>query len=383
MRRTGTATWHDAAVAAVVLALTVATAVANRDGAGPPLVPWGWTLILVGAAALLWRQRFPVPVLLVTAGAALLYYPLGFPDSSIGLSLVVAHYTVARARGWPIAAGAAAVLTVAFATLAQDGVADHLQAAAPVGAILLLAVVLGEVTRSRARQVAQAHERAALAEASRESLAAQRAAEERLRIARELHDVLAHQISLINVQAGAALHTREPELAFQALAAIRTASKDALREVRAVLGVLRQADAADPVQPAPSLAQLAELLQRTEAAGLPVRATVAVEPSQLPAAVDLIAYRIVQEALTNAVRHAAASAAAVEIRRDGDDVIVTVDDDGAGPADAQALRQGTGLRGMAERVVAVGGQVQAAPRPGGGFRVRARLPIGPEQEHPR
>ncbi len=391
MRRAGTATRRDAAVVAGVLALAVLTALANRDDTDRPLLPWGSTLILVSSAALLWRRRFPLPVLLVTAAAALLYYPLDFPDSSIGLALVVTLYTWAREHGWPVPAGAAAGLAIAFAALPVlagaepdgRGVAELGRAAVPIATILLLAVVVGEVARSRARQVAQADQRAALAEATRESLAAQRATEERLRIARELHDVLAHQISLINVQAGAALHTREPEAAFAALGAIRTASKDALREVRAVLGVLRQADAADPVQPAPSLAGLPELLDRTEAAGLPVHATVGVEPSTLPAAVDLAAYRIVQEALTNAVRHAAASEAAVEIRREGADVLVTVDDDGRGPVDIPALRHGNGLRGMAERAVAVGGQVQAAPRPGGGFRVRARLPIGAGEDPAR
>ncbi|MFC3384517.1 sensor histidine kinase [Couchioplanes azureus] len=382
-------TWRAAAIPALVLIFDVVVVETSGDRGGRPLMPLGWTLMVVSAAALYWRQQHPVAVLAVTSVTGLLYYPLSFPDSPIALAFVIALYTVARDRERWLSIGAALFLAIAFPVLTslnldgygrQRSVQTQVQTAVGVAAILLLAIILGEVARSRMRHVAQAEQRAALAEATRESEALRRAMEERLRIARDLHDVVAHQISLINVQANAALHTRSPDGAFEALEAIRTASKDALREVRAVLGVLRQADGADPVQPSPSLARLPELIGRTEAAGLPVRSHVDVPPTPLPTSVELAAYRIVQEALTNAVRHAAASTVEVDIRCRGGDVMVTVEDDGTKPVDPRAVRDGNGLLGMAERAAAVGGEVTAGPRPGGGFRVEARLPIRPPAE---
>jgi signal transduction histidine kinase len=179
-----------------------------------------------------------------------------------------------------------------------------------------------------------------------------------------LHDVLAHQISLISVQAGAALHTRESESAFEALRAIRTASGEALREVRSVLGVLRE-----PEQP--GIASLPELFSRIEAAGLTVRAGVDLPPPAPLPAVQLATYRIVQEALTNVVRHSSASAADVHIRRTGGYLEITVEDGGGTVRD---IRDGNGIRGMTERA-AVGGDLRAGARPGGGFRVEVRLPV--------
>ncbi|MEV6599693.1 sensor histidine kinase [Actinoplanes sp. NPDC051346] len=380
--------WRAVAIPALVLILDVVVVLTSGDRDGRPLVPGGWTLMVLSAVALVWRQRYPVAVLAVTSATGLLYYPLGFPDSPIAVAFIIALYTVARDRGRWLAIGAAIFLAIAFSVLTSlnlngsgrnPSVQSQVQTAVGVAAILLLAIVLGEVARGRVRHVAQAEQRAALAEATRESEASRRAMEERLRIARDLHDVVAHQISLINVQANAALHTRSPDGAFEALEAIRGASKEALREVRAVLGVLRQADGADPVRPSPSLARLPELITRTEAAGLPVRTSVDVPTTPLPTAVELAAYRIVQEALTNAVRHASASSAGVDIRCTGGHVVVTVDDDGTQPIDPRALRDGNGLLGMAERAAAVGGELTAGPRPDGGFRVKARLPVTPDE----
>ncbi|MBO3742489.1 sensor histidine kinase [Actinoplanes flavus] len=350
---------RDAVIAAAVAALTVAAALTGA-GSARPLLPAGAALIGAACAALLWRRRFPVTVLAVTATATLLYYPLGFPDAPLILALVVALYTTARERG-PIPAGAAATLMTAVFAAAGG---DPIQALIGITPILLLPVALGEVARGRARQVAEAEQRATLAEASRESEALRRAAEERLRIARELHDVLAHQLSMITVQAGAALHTREPDGAFEALRTIRAAGRDALREVRTVLGMLRDTE--------PGLADLPELAGRTEAAGLPVHVTGPPPDTTVPAAVQAAAYRIVQEALTNTIRHAAAGSADVALLVDGPDLLVTVTDDGSAPA---AVTEGNGLRGMAERATGLGGDLRAGPRPGGGFQVRARIPL--------
>ncbi|KHD74629.1 sensor histidine kinase, partial [Actinoplanes utahensis] len=237
-----------------------------------------------------------------------------------------------------------------------------------------LPVVLGEVARGRARQTEQAEERAALAEeraalaeAVQEAEALRRATEERLRIARELHDVLGHQLSLISVQSGAALHTREPDAAFAALRAVREASRDALREMRSVLGVLRE-----PEQP--GLGALPELFERTGTAGLTVHATIEPDLSP-PPDVQLAAYRIVQEALTNAVRHSTASRADVVIRRSGGALSVTVADPGEPRAGSGRETAGNGLRGMAERAASLGGALEAGPIPGSGFQVSARLPL--------
>ncbi|MEV4274465.1 sensor histidine kinase [Actinoplanes xinjiangensis] len=382
---------RDAALPAGLAAVVAAVALAGADSDDRALAPWGWALILASTAALLWRRRLPIAVLLVTAAACVTYYPLGFPDTPIALSLVVALYTVARERGpLPSGAAAAGLLLVVTATASAP-----LPTAASVAPLLALPVVLGEVIRGRAHRTAQAEERATLAEAarrsaeaSREAEALRRATEERLRISREVHDALGHQLSLISVQAGAALHTRSVDGAFAALQAIRTASGDALRDLREVLGVLRE-----PVRPA--LAALPELLDRTSATGLTVRSAIEV-PDPPPDPVQQAAYRIVQEAITNAVRHATAATTidvAVHLtptpaaprpstptghhgppRMCGSDrwLVVVVENDGA---EVAAMAEGGGIRGMAERAAALGGTVTAGPRPRGGFRVEAHLPV--------
>ena len=245
-------------------------------------------------------------------------------------------------------------------------------------------------------------ERAAERDAAEAEEARRRVSDERLRIARELHDVLAHDISLINVRAGVALHLVEtqpdsvdPAQVRDALAAIHDASRDALGELRSVLDVLRLGDAA-PLAPTAGLDDLDSLVERARGTGLDVqlerldgegRAVGGDELTEgLPAGVDLAAFRIVQEALTNVVRHAEATRATVRIRRAGDELEVQVDDDGVGLADGVGAAArlgdphgegGRGITGMRERALALGGTADAAPRPGRGFRVRARLPLTP------
>jgi signal transduction histidine kinase len=205
-----------------------------------------------------------------------------------------------------------------------------------------------------------------------------RAGEERMRIARELHDVLAHNISLINVQAGVALHLmdEQPGQSRGALQAIKQASNDALGELRSVLDVLRQGDEAPPRAPASGLAHLDSLVSRAGATGLEVRTRVEGTPRPLPAGADLAAYRIVQESLTNVTRHAGPASAAVLVRYGKDNLTVQVDDNGKGPSATNTNGTGgNGIRGMRERVATLGGELTTGPRPGGGFRVRARLPL--------
>ena len=241
--------------------------------------------------------------------------------------------------------------------------------AAGIAAWLLVVLAVAEVVRAR-------REHAAEAARTRAEEDRRRAGEERLRIARELHDVLAHNISLINVQAGVALHLidERPEQARDALSAIKQASKDALGELRSVLDVLRQVDEQPPRTPAPSLARLEELVSRSAAAGLSVRTEIEGRPRAVPAAIDLAAYRIVQEALTNVVRHAGAATATVRVLYADDDLSVEVDDDGRGRGDGTA-GAGRGIAGMRERVASLGGELEAGPNRDGGFRVVARLPL--------
>jgi signal transduction histidine kinase len=213
-----------------------------------------------------------------------------------------------------------------------------------------------------------------------------RVEEERLRLARELHDVVAHSIAVINFQAGVAVHVldRRPEQARAALLAIKQASGEALQELRATLGVLRQlGEQGGSRAPLPGLAQLDALVARAAQAGRRVEVRVQGEQVELPLAVDLAAYRIVQEALTNVARHAGPAAAVVRLTFGAGEVLVEVTDDGRGLAAADTPGGGRhGIAGMRERAVALGGELEAGPGPAGGFQVRARLPFQPRAAAP-
>jgi signal transduction histidine kinase len=239
-------------------------------------------------------------------------------------------------------------------------------------------VVASRVWRLHLREV---EERAAEAERTREEVARRRAVEERLRIARELHDVLAHSISLINVQSGVALHLIEeqPQQARIALAAINEASAEALREVRSVLSVLRgTGEEPPPRAPTAGLARLDELVSGASAAGITVALEVHGDQRPLPASVDLAAFRIVQESLTNVVRHAGAGAATVQLTYAERELELQIDDDGRGAVAhrPRGIGTGNGIAGMRERATALGGELDAGAGEAGGFRVRARLPLG-------
>jgi len=252
-----------------------------------------------------------------------------------------------------------------------------------------LAAAAGDAVRSHKAYLAATEERAERAERTREQEAARRVAEERLRIARDLHDAVAHHIALVNAQAGAALYVldRRPDQARTALGHIEEASRYALDELRATVGLLRQSgDPAAPLEPAPGIERLGDLARSFEPAGLKVAVTLRGQQRSVPATVDLTAYRIVQEALTNVHKHAAVGAASVEIAYLPDQLHITVDneqgqgrgvshgrhgdrDSGDQPTD------GFGLIGMRERVAVVGGHLDAHPRAEGGYRVSARLPL--------
>jgi signal transduction histidine kinase len=365
----------DVAVAALVAVaqLGLTTLAARRQPDRQALDLLAYLLLAVGPVALLWRRRSPAVVLAVVMASNVLYFGLGYPYGPAWLALIVAFWTAvtggARRVAWATAVvGLAAYFTLA-ALLDRVGPATAATIAAHLG-WLLLVLSVSEIALA-ARQRRQAAERTRAEEARR------RAGEERMRIARELHDVLAHNISLINVQAGVALHLmdEQPGQSRTALVAIKQASNDALGELRSVLDVLRQGDEAPPRAPASGLAQLDSLVAGAGATGLEVTTRVEGLPRPLPAGTDLAAFRIVQESLTNVTRHAGPASATVLVRYGPDDLTVRVDDDGRGPAAATGPGNGNGIRGMRERVAALGGELTTGLRPGGGFRVQARLPI--------
>lgn len=329
-------------------------------------------LLLAGPAALVVRRRFPVAVYAIAFAGTLAYVSLGYPRGPVFLSLIVAFLTVVlaghRVVGWVgLATGYVAFLwaEVVF----QDVHAPGWAALVGLAAWLLVLAAAGEglrIRRVRAEETARA----------REEETRRRAGEERLRIARELHDVLAHNISLINVQAGVALHLidEQPDQARTALTAIKSASKDALGELRSVLDVLRQADEGSaPRAPTAGLDDLDRLVSGATAAGIDVRVVTSGTPRPLPPSVDLAAFRIVQEALTNVTRHAGQATATVSLTYGDTGLTVRVEDDGRGVV-GNGTGGGNGIRGMKERASALGGQLEAGPKPGGGFRVTASLP---------
>ncbi|WP_405592040.1 sensor histidine kinase [Streptomyces sp. NBC_01190] len=362
---------------ALAVVQLLGSAVAGRHQADRvQLDPVGCALLLAGPALLLPRRRLPVAVAAATGAVTLLYVGLGYPYGPVFAALVVAFFGAVAAghrRGVLITAalvfaGHVLVGEWLFRWLPPAG--DHRMSWLEVsgsGAWLLAVLAAAELFRVRREQFARERRERAEAET-------RRADEERMRIARELHDVLAHSISVINVQAGVALALidEHPEQARTALTTIKAASKEALGEVRQVLSALRAPGEA-PRTPAPGLDRLPELLAQARLAGLAADVTIAGDRRPLPPGADLAAFRIVQEALTNTVRHSGSRSARVHLGYRTGTVEVRIDDDG--PA-AQRVRQasGNGLAGMRERAAALGGSVEAGPRPDGGFRVSATLP---------
>jgi len=341
-------------------------------------------LLAAGPVALLARRRHPSLVLGVALVTTLAYLVIGYPRGPIFLGLIVALFNTVlldrRLVAW-VTLGVGFVTFLWLPVLADREDPPSLAQVLGLGAWLLVLGTVAEVVRSRRANAAESAR-------SRAEQARRRASEERLGMARELHDVLAHNISLINVQAGVALHLidRQPDQARTALSAIKTASKEALDELRAVLDVLRQPDEVAPRSPSASLGDLHALVTRAAAAGLDVDLRVEGSPRPIPSGISLAAFRIVQESLTNVTRHAGVDRAVVTVDY-GDHVLtVQVDDEGAGGAAPMAtasagrsraggVGSGSGIAGMAERTAALGGELEAGPRPAQGFRVRARFPL--------
>lgn len=322
-------------------------------------------------------------VLAVTALLSAGEFVLTDLPSPIVVSAAIALFTVAASTDRPTTwrVGLLTMGVLALAAMVAGPTPWYSQENLGVLAWTGLACAAGDAVRSRRAFVDAIRERAERAERTREEEAGRRVAEERLRIARDLHDVVAHHIALVNVQAGVAAHVmdRRPDQAKEALGHVREASRSALNELRATVGLLRQSgDPEAPTEPAPGLAVLDALVDTFRNAGLPVEVARTDPDSPLPAAADLAAYRIIQEALTNVRKHAGAGAKAeVSVVRVGRTAEVTVLDDGTGadPGPAPDDGGGHGLIGMRERVTALGGTLTAGPRYGGGFRVHAILPV--------
>jgi signal transduction histidine kinase len=344
----------------------------------------GYGLALLHTLPLAARRRFPGAVLALGVASGLAVAALGVPPVVLGPAILVAVYSVAAyGSGWVPLAGLAAAELGAAAVQLTPGRVQGLTVVVNglvIGASWLLGhfVGVGRANTARLEQTAEL-------ERARAELARRAVIEERLRLARELHDVVAHAISVIAVQSGVGAHVAQtqPEEAAKALAAIEATSRAALTELRRLLGVLRQeGEPQGSLAPVPGLADLDALLAEVAKAGLGVRVRVEGTPSPLPAGVDLSAYRIVQEALTNVVKHAGPARAQVTIGYRDQEVTVEVTDDGRGvaaPTGDGPARVGHGLIGMRERVAAFGGDLKVGPRPGGGFRVAARLPLAADQ----
>lgn len=346
-------------------------------------------LALIACTALVLRRRTPLPVLCVTTAVTVTGLVLapdtGAPSDSrapLAVASVIALYTVCaytdRATSWR--AGAATVVAVTATGMLFGARPWFAQENLGILAWTGLAAAVGEAVRSRRAFIDAIKERAERAERTREEEARRRVAEERMRIARELHDVVAHHIALVNVQAGVASHVmdKRPDQAKQALAHVREASRHALDELQSTVGLLRQTgDPAAPTEPAPGLGVLDELIDGFHRAGLEVRVELSDPVGELPSAVDLTAYRVVQEALTNVQKHVGTGAdARVGIERTARSLEITVVDDGAGePVPAREGGGGHGLIGMRERAAALHGRCEAGPLEDGGFRVWVELPL--------
>ncbi|MEU8797926.1 sensor histidine kinase [Spirillospora sp. NPDC048819] len=367
------------------------------EGGGPDightdLDALGFGLLLAGPALLLLRRRHPVFTLGATAAVTALYLLRAYTYGPVMFSLVVAmlaaivagHRLVTWA-GTGIALAAYLGLTSLIGVPAAErgsGGAFPVEEPTLVGATFvtgwaLVVLVTAELIRMRGQRAAET----ARIRAEEER---RQASEERLRMARELHDVLAHNISMINVQAGVALHLMDenPEQARTALAAIKDASKDALTEMRGVIGALRSQGESAPRAPTAGLDRLEDLAARARSAGLQVEVEITGDRRPLHAGTDLAAFRIVQESLTNVTRHAGPGpvTARVHIAYGEHEIVVRVEDDGQGVSLLDDHPAGSGIRGMRERAAALGGAFDAGPRPGGGFRVHARLPLTEEPD---
>lgn len=368
----------DIAIAVVLYAVTLVTTVVGPAHSRGYLGVAGVLAAAVACGALVFRRRWPMPVLWISALAAEAFMAPGSGHQG-GLVLAVpliALYTVADStpRRRALIGGGLAVLLIGSTHVVLKPSswmgAENLALLALGG----LAVAAGDASRSRRAYLAEVEERARRAESDRDREARRRVTQERLRIARDLHDVVGHHLALISVQAGVAGHVldEQPGQVRQSLAYIRQASRSALEELRDTIGLLREPDEPEaPTEPTPGLAGLAQLVAAFRRTGLRVEHEVLGTARPLPSAADVTAYRVIQESLTNVCKHASAQRARLVLRYEASALGITVDSPGSGSGPGA----GHGITGMRERVAALGGLLDAGPDGTGGFRVSARLPL--------
>jgi signal transduction histidine kinase len=396
---------QDALLGLLVAAMQVqGTTAKPQDVGSRPLTDFGnlgYVLLTVSGLMLVLRRRWPAPVFIAVALASLVYYTIGFTDGPGWIALFVALYTLTAygdgRRSLAIAGVGISVLATGWLIAAAD-----IEPRAAIGwvffriAASVMAAALGESVRSRRVIAAEALERARRAERTREEEARSRVDAERLRIAREVHDTVAHAIAIINVQAGVTAYTldKRPERAREALVTIEQTSAQALHEMRAILGVLRGSD--NGRRPDPGLGQVNELTALAREAGLDIKLQVTPPAAPLPSAVDHTAYRILQESITNVIRHVGPTRVTVTLDYGTEVLEVRVSDEGgrdapgdgaagprapaghpAGTVTGGSAEPGRGIVGMRERCGLLGGELTAGPRPCGGFEVKARLPLAP------
>jgi signal transduction histidine kinase len=343
---------------------------ANIDVADIPA--GGFALLAVGSAALFWLRSQPLAVFGVACAMTLTWFALSYQGNPV-FHILVSVYAVGRyVREWRISL---AVLAVALAVTGLALVADNDPVSDVVTGLMVTTLPWYVGLRIRLRRDA-ARERAELLEWKRASAARQAISDARAGIARELHDVVAHNVSLMTVQAGVArlMVTEDPDTAQEAIGAVEEAGREALDELRHLLGVLHPEGGSDELSPQPALGQVHKLVDRLRQTGMEVSLAMEVT-SELPVRVDLFAFRIVQEALTNVLKHGGADATSqVHIEEADGHLDIDVTDTGAGTTTLPG--SGRGIMGMQERAISLGGTFEAGPRSGGGFRVVARLPIG-------
>ncbi|MGW1239416.1 sensor histidine kinase [Streptomyces bobili] len=407
--RPRTSWWREGAITTLAFALCLLGGVLQVDDTLSPPSVSAYVIAVVSCAVLPVRHRAPLAALAATTAVGVLVPPLGLLLTPLIVTpAVITTYSYSLAARTERRAASAVVLTSAALAAAIPAFGDFSWKDASrmgvVAAFPLVAGVLGHSVRNRRAYLEAVEERARRAEQNRESEARRRVAEERVRIARELHDLVAHQITLANAQATVAAHLFDtrPEQTRTSLKELVETTSHALDELRATVGLLRQSgDTAAPAEPAPGLSRLPTLLESFRRAGLEVSVHQEGTVRPLPPGVDLTAYRIVQEALTNVTKHAGTGSARVHLVWTGDRVTITVADDGGGTrttptastgptassgptASAAADRSpGYGLIGMRERATTVGGHLSAGRRPEGGFFVSAQLPLPPAQDPTR
>jgi len=363
------------AAVAIVVAIAIASDVGGR---GATLGAYSFAVVL--GALMLFRRRFPVLVLILTALAICGYYILDFPAIGLALPMAAALYSAAEKRHVPAASlTAAALVALSIVFRLRDGESPALlfgYELASTAALMAAAIALGDGYRSRQelRELGGIREREARASAMRER------ADERLALARELHDDIGHSLSVIALHAASAEESLadDPAAARESIRNVRNASTEALRQLRGTVKVLRRTDEPVPTSPEATLAELDQIAATLRAAGLEVE--LQVSAPRLPTGVSAVAYRIVQEATTNVIKHARANRVRITVTTDGPTLRIEVADDGVGvdrPRSAPALRAGHGIRGMAERASALGGTVGVRSE-SGGTTVTASLPL---EEH--